>query len=207
MLTGEEQLHKKSCQISSNSRLFLYSPGITPAAVKPQKSSQSSVVLSLVQVCFACLLSCFYALTQVTWVFTTNKHTQSQFFFRAALNPACHPPLAGCCAHSTHCASKTLIHAAIWLSGAAAIIGSFPSVLATKSQWCDITTGMCNSFTDGAGCGGGREKQKFSLGKINSPTAYLFFTRVSLRFRFLLGCPCPDIKRTHLFLSPVLNTH
>lgn len=159
------------------------------------------------QVCFACLLCCFYVLTQVIRVFTTNTHRQSRFSFRAVLNPACHRPLAGRFARSTCCASKTLIHAAIWLSGAAATIGSFSSVLVTKSQRCDITTGMCNSFADGAGCGGGREKQKFSLGKINSRTAYLSFTRVSLRLGFLLGYPCPDVKRTHLFLSPVLNMH
>lgn len=158
------------------------------------------------QVCFARLLCCFHVLTQVTRAFTTNKHTQSQLTFRGVLNSACHHPLAGRFKHRTRCASKTLIHAAIWLSGAAATIGSFPSGLATRSQRCDSTTGMCNSFADGAGCGGGREKQKFSLGKINSPTAYLSLTRISLRLGFLLGYLCPDVKRTHLFLSPVLNT-
>ena len=124
---------------------------------------------------------------------TTNQHRQSQFSFGSShTQPATVPVLTK--RFSTR------------LSDAAAAAGSLPSGFATKSQRCDITTGMRNGFADGAGWGGGREKQKFSLGKINSPTAYSSFARVSLRLGFLLGrCkktpPIPQSNSQYTLIS------
>lgn len=89
---------------------------------------------------------------------------------------------------STRC--KTRLPAAIWASGAAATAGSFPSGLAPRSQRHAIAAGMCGSFADGAGWGGGREKHRLSLGKMNSSPESLSLARVSkIGISFRLSMP------------------